>query len=161
MTVFAQSYLQDAQAQPRPQPRVSSAVLIVTMILYAGFAIPVSIIAMDHSLVLGMGFAGFLAWQWGRLPAYLSGAQSTPVVQSVTPHVPGAPVPNSGNTSFDAYRAELLERLEKERVNFDGFLDRLRDAKDKSEFDQFMEERATKVGDDAQKVTELKRTPDL
>jgi hypothetical protein len=48
----------------------------------------------------------------------------------------------TGNTVFDAYRAETLRRLEEEQRAFEAFLERLREAKDKSEFDAFMEERA-------------------
>jgi hypothetical protein len=47
---------------------------------------------------------------------------------------------SSGNTAFDAYKADTLRRLEDEQAAFDAFLTRLRDAKDKSEFDQFMAE---------------------
>ena len=49
---------------------------------------------------------------------------------------------SSGNTAFDAYKAETLRRLEEEQTAFEAFLQRLRDAKDKAEFDQFMDERA-------------------
>lgn len=49
-------------------------------------------------------------------------------------------VPSSGNTAFDAYRDETLKRLEDEQSAFQGFLQRLRDAKDRAEFDQFMTE---------------------
>ena len=48
----------------------------------------------------------------------------------------------SGNTAFDSYKADMLRRLEDEQTAFEGFLQRLRDAKDKSEFDQFMDDRA-------------------
>jgi len=48
----------------------------------------------------------------------------------------------TGNAAFDAYKADTLKRLEEEQTNFEGFLARLREAKDKAEFDQFMEERA-------------------
>ena len=47
----------------------------------------------------------------------------------------------SGNTAFDEYRSETLRRLEEEQKEFMEFLDRLRQAKDKAEFDQFMSER--------------------
>ncbi|HEX4174086.1 MAG TPA: DUF2852 domain-containing protein [Acetobacteraceae bacterium] len=47
----------------------------------------------------------------------------------------------SGNRAFDEYRAETLRRLEEEQQEFAAFLERLRFAKDKSEFDQFMNER--------------------
>src|SRR5215831_13255839 len=46
--------------------------------------------------------------------------------------------PSSGNRAFDEYRAETLRRLEEEQREFKEFLDRLRHAKDKAEFDQFM-----------------------
>ena len=46
--------------------------------------------------------------------------------------------PSSGNRAFDEYRTETLRRLEEEQVEFRNFLDRLRHAKDKEEFDQFM-----------------------
>jgi len=51
----------------------------------------------------------------------------------------------SGNSAFDAYKAETLRRLEEEQHTFESFLERLREAKDKSEFDQFMDERAKKA----------------
>ncbi len=46
--------------------------------------------------------------------------------------------PTSGNRAFDEYRVETLRRLEEEQHEFKNFLDRLRHAKDKEEFDQFM-----------------------
>ena len=48
---------------------------------------------------------------------------------------------SSGNRAFDDYRAETLRRLEDEQREFREFLQRLRMAKDKAEFDQFMAER--------------------
>ena len=48
---------------------------------------------------------------------------------------------SSGNRAFDEYRDETLRRLEDEQRDFRDFLDRLRHAKDKAEFDQFMAER--------------------
>ena len=48
---------------------------------------------------------------------------------------------STGNTAFDEYREETLRRLEDEADEFRAFLDRLRAARDKSEFDQFMDER--------------------
>ena len=49
--------------------------------------------------------------------------------------------PSSGNHAFDEYRAETLRRLEEEQNDFSSFLERLRFAKDKAEFDQFMADR--------------------
>ncbi len=50
---------------------------------------------------------------------------------------------SSGNRAFDEYRAETLRRLEEEQKEFKDFLERLRHAKDKAEFEQFMGERRT------------------
>ena len=52
--------------------------------------------------------------------------------------------PSSGNVAFDDYRAETLRRLEEEQREFREFLERLRKAKDKEEFDQFMAERRSR-----------------
>jgi hypothetical protein len=46
--------------------------------------------------------------------------------------------PSSGNRAFDEYRVETSKRLEEEQTEFKDFLDRLRHAKDKEEFDQFI-----------------------
>jgi hypothetical protein len=66
---------------------------------------------------------------WGRNWANWCGGDRTP-----------AP-PTSGNNAFDDYRAETLRRLEDEQTEFASYLERLRFAKDKAEFDQFMAER--------------------
>jgi hypothetical protein len=55
----------------------------------------------------------------------------------------------SGNRAFDEYRAETIRRLEEEQREFMEFLDRLRHAKDKAEFDQFMAERGRGPRDEA------------
>lgn len=52
--------------------------------------------------------------------------------------------PTTGNSAFDAYRAETLKRLEDEHREFVDFLQKLREAKDKAEFDQFMQGRNDK-----------------
>ena len=54
----------------------------------------------------------------------------------------------SGNAAFDAYKADTLSRLEDEQHKFEEFLKRLRAAKDKAEFDQFMEDRASRTSND-------------
>jgi hypothetical protein len=48
---------------------------------------------------------------------------------------------SSGNRAFDEYREATLKRLEDEQREFRDFLERLRLAKDRSEFDQFMSDR--------------------
>jgi len=54
----------------------------------------------------------------------------------------GAPL--SGNSAFDEYRNDTLRRLEEEQREFKDFLERLRFAKDKTEFDAFMAERRSR-----------------
>jgi len=54
---------------------------------------------------------------------------------------------SSGNVAFDEYREETLRRLEDEQEEFRGFLERLRHAKDKAEFDQFMADRKRRSDD--------------
>jgi hypothetical protein len=56
--------------------------------------------------------------------------------------------PSSGNRAFDEYRSETLKRLEEEQREFKDFLERLRMAKDKAEFDQFMAERRNRPSPD-------------
>src|SRR4030081_1340764 len=51
----------------------------------------------------------------------------------------------SGNRAFDEYREETLRRLEEEQREFHEFLGRLRMAKDKAGFDQFMAERRSRA----------------
>ncbi|MGI9381339.1 MAG: DUF2852 domain-containing protein [Methyloligellaceae bacterium] len=48
---------------------------------------------------------------------------------------------SSGNKAFDEYREATLNRLKEEQDEFEMFLERLKQAKDQKEFDQFMAER--------------------
>ena len=50
----------------------------------------------------------------------------------------------SGNAAFDDYRRDTLKRLEEEQKEFVEYLERLRQAKDKQEFDQFMADRKSR-----------------
>ncbi|WP_372839483.1 DUF2852 domain-containing protein [Phaeovulum sp.] len=49
---------------------------------------------------------------------------------------------NTGNAAFDSYKADTLQRLEREQNEFEAFLHRLRESRDKAEFDQYLAERA-------------------
>ena len=53
----------------------------------------------------------------------------------------------TGNAAFDTYKQDMLRKLEEEQDAFETFLQRLREAKDKAEFDQFMEDRAKRNTD--------------
>lgn len=47
----------------------------------------------------------------------------------------------SGNAAFDDYRKETLRRLEEEQAEFNGFMSKLREARDREEFERFMADR--------------------
>ena len=57
-------------------------------------------------------------------------------------HAARAAMRPSGNSAFDSYKTDTLRRLEDEQRAFEEFLSRLRNAKDKAEFDDFMADRA-------------------
>ena len=50
----------------------------------------------------------------------------------------------TGNQAFDAYKQDTLTRLANEQEEFLAFLERLRHAKDRAEFDDFLKERDRK-----------------
>jgi len=97
------------------------------------------IVALVFMWPLGLALLAYMLWS-NRL--FSNGKQSAVMMSAV-----------SGNSAFDAYRAETLRRLQDEQDSFEAFLARLRDAKDKAEFDQFMDERSRaphpQTGDDA------------
>lgn len=47
----------------------------------------------------------------------------------------------TGNAAFDEYREETLRRLEEEAEEFNNFLERLRKARDRQQFEDFMRDR--------------------
>ena len=55
------------------------------------------------------------------------------------PH--GGGLGETGNRAFDEYRADALRKLEEEANEFRAFLERLRMARDRAEFDEYMNER--------------------
>jgi hypothetical protein len=55
----------------------------------------------------------------------------------------------TGNRAFDEYREGALRRLEEEAEEFHAFLKRLRMAKDRQEFDEYMRERRNRPSDPA------------
>jgi hypothetical protein len=55
------------------------------------------------------------------------------------PH--GGGLRSTGNRAFDEYREAALRKLEEEADEFRAFLERLRMARDRAEFDEYMRER--------------------
>lgn len=52
---------------------------------------------------------------------------------------------SSGNIAFDNYKADTIARLEEEQRAFEDFMIRLREARDKTEFDDFLDDRARRA----------------
>ena len=120
-------------------------ILVLSTILYAVFAFVVTIVALNVFPPGGFVLALALAWRGGFIPGMAGGSASNQAAKAVRPQMPERATQSTGNSSFDAYRADMLNRLETEQSNFENFLGRLRDAKDKSEFDRFMDERADRA----------------
>ena|SRR5262245_27664054 len=101
---------------------------------------PLGIFAMILGFVvwwpLGLALIGYILW----------GGSIDQLVDDLAAKVremwrPGQPSTSSGNAAFDAYRAETLNRLETEQAEFAAFVRKLREARDREEFDRFMADR--------------------
>lgn len=87
---------------------------------------------------IGLALLAYMIWSKKMFSGYCRNRTSMTAHQAATTLRP------TGNSAFDTYKADTLRRLEEEQERFESFLERLRDAKDQAEFDQFMDERATK-----------------
>ena len=88
---------------------------------------------------VGLAFLGYMIWSKRMFNRSNCGPRS----ERRSRHMAFARAySSSGNSAFDSYKADMLRRLETEQTAFETFLQRLRDAKDKSEFDAFMDDRA-------------------
>ena len=106
---------------------------IAAMVLGFIFLWPVGLALLAYMIWSKRMFSGNCAQKRGRHHAR---------------HTMKAAMASSGNSAFDAYKADTLSRLEEEQSNFEAFLKRLRDSKDKAEFDQFMQDRASRATGD-------------
>lgn len=92
---------------------------------------------------MGCGYRGHDRWQhkMDRLQSKMDWMRAK--MSGGPGYSGGSPfgAPSSGNSAFDEYRNDTLRRLEEEQREFKAFLERLRFAKDKTEFDAFMAER--------------------
>ena len=88
---------------------------------------------------IGLAILAYLIWS-GRMGCWKRGGPGR-WHHGYKGHRHGHGRHSSGNSAFDEYREETLRRLEDEQQEFMDFLERLRHAKDKAEFDQFMADR--------------------
>ena len=142
------TFIMTADAESGPilanQAHIPTVVQILSTLLFGGFSIVAVIFAFNAFWPAGFVLAAILAWRGGFAPI----TTATPsfdideIVDRLRAVSPEAARRSSGNASFDAYRGDVLKRLEEEQDSFESFLTRLRAAKDQSEFDRFMEDRA-------------------
>lgn len=133
----------EAEADARFQP---FALQVLSLLLYGGFSIVATVLAFVHFWPAGVVLAMYLAWRGFGTDHPRPERAVAAALGSVIPGA--APARSSGNASFDAYRADMLQRLEDEQKSFEDFLARLRAAKDASEFDGFMDARARRMAAD-------------
>ena len=126
-----------------PRPALPLPVQILSVLVYGGFAITAVVIALIEFWPAGVALAALLGWRGHFLP--IRGGSLEEALDDFAPEAPEVPARSSGNASFDAYRSRMMERLEQEQTAFEGFLTRLRDAKDKVEFDRFLDDRAARA----------------
>jgi hypothetical protein len=93
---------------------------------------------------VGLSILAYIVWS-GRMSCWRRGGTGR-YGQEAMRDPSGWFRPSSGNHAFDEYRTETLRRLEDEQREFKEFLERLRFARDKTEFDQFMAERRDRPG---------------
>jgi hypothetical protein len=100
--------------------------------------------------VIVFAIAGAMSWKWqsktARLLEKIDRNRPVDLLRKMSAGGDWWAYPRwSGNRAFDEYRAATLRRLEEEQREFRDFLDRLRHAKDRAEFDQFMAERRNRL----------------
>lgn len=153
---FQDEILNDTRQRHTQQ--MPTSVQILSTLTFAAFAIPVTIVALNIFWPAGVVIALILAWRGGFAPTGPAAAPPRDMGEAVQSLVPTTAQKTSGNASFDAYRASMIDRLEQEQTDFEAFLARLRTAKDQSEFERYMDDRATRTAlDDAQEPEQLDR----
>lgn len=80
---------------------------------------------------VGLAILAYLVWS-GRL-----GSKSNLFVWPSTAKFWG-----SGNQAFDEHKRDVIDQLEKEQEAFSDYIEKVRKAKDRAEFDQFTADRA-------------------
>jgi hypothetical protein len=134
---------------PRHHPQqMPVAVQVLSTLLFAACAIPVTIVALNVFWPAGVLIAVILAWRGGFAPTGTPSPAPRDMDEAMKSLMPTTSQRSSGNAAFDAYRHDMIERLEVEQQNFEGFLARLRVAKDQTEFDGFLDARAANTDAD-------------
>jgi hypothetical protein len=118
--------------------QISNGVQVLSVLTFGAFSIVAVVLAFASFWPAGVAVAVLIAWRGGFLP------HRSPARQPA-PQAPESGFRPSGNASFDAYRARMIDQLETEQRGFESFLTRLREARDKTEFDAFLDDRARRL----------------
>ncbi len=103
----------------------------------------IALILLGFVLFWPLGVFALIYFIWSRKMMCCTGPLAGSKRDSVKPWtIPYGAPRTTGNLAFDEYREATLKRLEEERIEFAKFLENLRLAKDKAEFDEFMAMRA-------------------
>jgi hypothetical protein len=122
-----------------PPPPMPVFLQFLSMVFFLAFSIVATVLAFEWFWPAGFALAVIIVLR-GFGPLGWERRQTWARVRQMAPGLPERP--SAGNASFSAYRTDMLDRLEQEQRDFDGFLTRLRDARDKTEFDAFLDDRA-------------------
>jgi hypothetical protein len=130
---------------------------------WSGFEILAMVLGFIVFWPIGLGVLGYKLWQkkmggpdlqtvaergWGYARSTMASGPSTS-----KPWAYGFRAATSGNSAFDSWKAAELQRLEEERRKledahreFAEFVENVRKAKDREEFERFMNERNNRTG---------------
>ena len=101
---------------------------------------PLSILAVVAGFIiwrpLGLSALAYILWAGPLDPLLDGGARKLRDTFG-----PRSTPKGSGNAAFDAYKTETLRRLEAEQAEFADYVNRLREARGREEFERFMAER--------------------
>lgn len=126
---------------PEPE-RLPLSVMILSTLFYGVFAIVAVSTAFAFFWPAGVALAAFVIWR-GIGPMGVSRIPDpAQLIGELRIEAGGGP---SGNLTFDRYRSQTLQQLEGEQEDFGRFVSRLREARDRTEFDAFLDERAERI----------------
>lgn len=140
---FEPSHDRSSSNPRRGEPHL--VVQILSVMAFGAFSIVGIALAFAAFWLAGLAVTAMVVWTWAGSRTFAARRKwcDPSTRRSINDLAPAMSSKRStGNSSFDAYRAEMLERLEQENREFEEFLTRLREAHDATEFDQFMDDRA-------------------
>ena len=145
---FAENLRPNQTATYSRQNEPHLVVQILSVVAFGAFSIVAISLAFATFWVAGLVLAIVIATTWARTRTFGGQRNNTEPstdhsINDLTPAI--STQRSTGNSSFDAYRSDMLQRLEQENLEFKDFLIRLSEASDAKEFDQFMDDRAAKA----------------